>query len=155
MFFLSCVCYAFGHVYLYVPCGHLLGKGWPLGSRLWCQTVSLFLSNLYPGSGVVLDCIDSWPLHPYDFERTCNFALCCLMLMKCKPYIRTFDELNELYKVRDGHFTIVSRTSTMRGQNTSKKLISIERYWHIPEGLALCACSSSLIICVTFSKASC
>ena len=24
-----CVC-------LYVLCGHLLGKGWPLGSRLWC-----------------------------------------------------------------------------------------------------------------------
>ena len=24
-------------VCLYVPCGHLLGKGWPLGSRLWCQ----------------------------------------------------------------------------------------------------------------------
>ena len=24
------------HVCLYVLCGHLLGKGWPLGSRLWC-----------------------------------------------------------------------------------------------------------------------
>ena len=30
-----------------------------LGSRLWCLTVSLSLSHLYPGSGVVLDCIDS------------------------------------------------------------------------------------------------
>ena len=29
------------------------------GSRLWCLTVSLLLSNWYPGSGVVLDCIDS------------------------------------------------------------------------------------------------
>ena len=38
-FFLSCVCYAFVSVCLYVPCGHLLGKGWPLGSRLWCPTV--------------------------------------------------------------------------------------------------------------------
>ena len=27
MFFLSCVCYAFVHVCLFVPCGHLLGKG--------------------------------------------------------------------------------------------------------------------------------
>ena len=26
MFFLSCVCYAFVSVCLYVPCGHLLGK---------------------------------------------------------------------------------------------------------------------------------
>ena len=41
MFFLSCVCYAFVHVYLVVPCGHLLGKGWPLGSSLWCHIVSI------------------------------------------------------------------------------------------------------------------
>ena len=26
-FFLSCVCFAFVSVSLYVPCGHLLGKG--------------------------------------------------------------------------------------------------------------------------------
>ena len=29
------------------------------GSRFWCLTVSLSLSLWYPGSGVVLDCIDS------------------------------------------------------------------------------------------------
>ena len=63
--FLSCVCYVFVRVCLYVLCGHLLGKGWPLGSRLWCLTVNLSLSHWYPGSGVVLDCIDSWSLHPY------------------------------------------------------------------------------------------
>ena len=45
-----------------MPCGHLLGKGWPLGSRLWCLIVKLSLSHWYPGSGVVLDCIDSWSL---------------------------------------------------------------------------------------------
>ena len=39
MFFLSCVCYAFVSVCLYVPCGHLLGGGWPFGSRLWCPAV--------------------------------------------------------------------------------------------------------------------
>ena len=27
MLFLSCMCYAIVHVYLLVPCGHLLGKG--------------------------------------------------------------------------------------------------------------------------------
>ena len=63
--FLSFVCYAFVHVWVCVPCGHLLRKGWPLGSRLWCQAVSLSLSHWYPRSGVVLDCIDSWSLHPY------------------------------------------------------------------------------------------
>ena len=36
VFVLSCVCYVFVCVCLYVLCGHLLGKGWPLGSRLWC-----------------------------------------------------------------------------------------------------------------------
>ena len=56
--FLSCVFYAFVCVFLRVPCGHLLGKGWPFGSRLWCLTVSLLLSHLYPGSGVVLDCVN-------------------------------------------------------------------------------------------------
>ena len=35
--FCSVLCLlCFVHVCLYVPCGHLLGKGWPLGSRLWC-----------------------------------------------------------------------------------------------------------------------
>ena len=63
MLFLSCNCYAFVCVCLYAPCGHLLGKDWPLGSRLWCLAVSLLLSHWYPGSGVVLDCIDSWSLH--------------------------------------------------------------------------------------------
>ena len=35
------------------------GKGLALDTRLWCLTVSLSLSHRYPGSGVVLDCIDS------------------------------------------------------------------------------------------------
>ena len=51
--------YVFLRVSLFVPCDHLLGKGRPLGSRLWCLTVSMSLSHWYPWSGVVLDCIDS------------------------------------------------------------------------------------------------
>ena len=41
------------------------GKG--LTSRLLfvVSTQSMSLSHWYPGSGVVLDCIDSWSLHPY------------------------------------------------------------------------------------------
>ena len=35
--FCSVLCLlCFVHVCLYVLRGHLLGKGWPLGSRLWC-----------------------------------------------------------------------------------------------------------------------
>ena len=55
-------CYALMHVCLLMPCGHLLGKDWPLGSRLWCLIVTLSLSHWYPGSGVVLDCMDFWYL---------------------------------------------------------------------------------------------
>ena len=35
------------------------GKGLPSWHFLWCITVSLSLSHWYPGSGVVLDYIDS------------------------------------------------------------------------------------------------
>ena len=74
MFFLACVCFAFVRVCLYVPCGHLLGKGWALGFRLWCLTVSLLLSHWYPESGVVLDCIYSWSLHPYLHGLNSNIS---------------------------------------------------------------------------------
>ena len=37
----------------------LLGKALSFGYRLWCLTVRVSLSHWYPGSGVVLDCIDS------------------------------------------------------------------------------------------------
>ena len=42
------------------PCGHLLGKGWPHGS-LVCDVFLCFchFPMWCPGSGVVLDCIDS------------------------------------------------------------------------------------------------
>ena len=32
---------------------------WERADLLWCLSVSLSLSHWYPGSGVVLDCIDS------------------------------------------------------------------------------------------------
>ena len=41
------------------------GKGLTSGTRLWCLTVSLSLSHRYPGSDVVLDCVDFLSLHPY------------------------------------------------------------------------------------------
>ena len=73
MLFLSCFSYAFVRVCLLMPCGHLCGKGWPLGSRLWCLIVKLSLSHWYPGSGVVFDCIECWYLP--------SFLFCCI------PYV--------------------------------------------------------------------
>ena len=60
MFFLSCVCYAFVRVCLYVPCGHLLGKGWPLSSRLWYL---LWVCHFPIGILGQVDYIDSRSLH--------------------------------------------------------------------------------------------
>ena len=53
-FVLSCVCYVFVRVSLYVA-----GKGLTSWLSFVVSTVSLSLSHWYPGSGVVLDCIDS------------------------------------------------------------------------------------------------
>ena len=41
------------------------GKGLTSWLSFVVSTVSLSLTHWYPGSGVVLDCIDSWSLHPY------------------------------------------------------------------------------------------
>ena len=100
MFFPSCVCYAFVRVYLYVPCGHLLGKGWPLGSRLWCLTVSLSLTHWYPGSGVVLDCIDSWSLHPYLLWKPIFdlFRVNVLHRFYCKKVTITINTLRTFWR---------------------------------------------------------
>ena len=51
----SCFC-----VCSLLPCGHLKGMGWPHGSWLWCLMWFCYFPIWYPGTGVVLDCIDSW-----------------------------------------------------------------------------------------------
>ena len=45
-----------------------------LTSCLWCLTVNLSLSHWYPESGVALDCIDSWSLHPYLLWKIIQYA---------------------------------------------------------------------------------
>ena len=58
MFFLSCVCNAFVRLFIcafWSPAG----KGLTSWLSFVVSTVSLLLSHWYPGSGVVLDCIDS------------------------------------------------------------------------------------------------
>ena len=41
------------------------GKGLTSWLSFVVSAVSFSFSHWYPGSGVVLDCIDSWSLHPY------------------------------------------------------------------------------------------
>ena len=45
------------------------GKGLTSWLSFVVSSVSLSLSHWYPGSGVVLDCIDSWSLQPYYFQH--------------------------------------------------------------------------------------
>ena len=50
------------------------GKGLTSWLSFVVSSVSLSLSHWYPGSGVVLDCIDSWSLQPYYFNHN-NYGL--------------------------------------------------------------------------------
>ena len=54
---LSCLC-----ICLLLPCGHLWGKGWPLGSCLWCLFWFCYFPIWCLGTGVILDYIHSWSL---------------------------------------------------------------------------------------------
>ena len=47
------------------------GKGLTSWLSFVVSTVSWSLSHWYPGSDVVLDCIDSWSLHPYLLCTAC------------------------------------------------------------------------------------
>ena len=58
---LLCLCVRLFICALWSPAG----KGVTSWLSFVVSTVSLSLSHWYPGSGVVLDCIDSWSLHPY------------------------------------------------------------------------------------------
>ena len=50
------------------------GKGLTSWLSFVVSAVSLSLSHWYPGSGVVLDCIHSWSLHPYLLLVTVIFS---------------------------------------------------------------------------------
>ena len=97
MSFLSCVCYDYVCVCLLMPCGHLLGRGWPLGSLLWY--LSLLHSHWYPmWSDVVLDWINSLSLPSFllslavslfhhnmliDLIGSLRWFCCCWSMVYC------------------------------------------------------------------------
>ena len=80
-----------------MPCGHLLGKGWPLGSRLWCLIVTLSLSHWYPGWGVVLECTDSWYL-PSFLLRSLSTVLSPPEDSRIQELFKTFEWFSVLLK---------------------------------------------------------
>ena len=66
------------------------GKGLTSWLSFVVSSVSLSLSHWYPGSGVVLDCIDSWSLQPYllfleflhIFKRYLEEGLVCSSVLR-------------------------------------------------------------------------
>ena len=70
MLFVSCVCHAFASA-LYSPDGK-----WPTSWPLFVMVLMIFtLSHWYPGTGVVLYCIDSWSLLSFLLEYVAAFLL--------------------------------------------------------------------------------
>ena len=67
------------------------GKGLTSWLSFVVSSVSLSLSHWYPGSGVVLDCIDSWSLQPYYFTYVGKlwFALSRLRLSSHRLEVET------------------------------------------------------------------
>ena len=93
-FVLSCVCNAFVPVCLYMPCGHLLGKGWPLGSRLWCLT-NIFSAQFikiishYKKIGYNINVLQQTACLVVNPITVGNFAF----LFNCTPVGRTSDSM--------------------------------------------------------------
>ena len=82
-------CYAFMHVCLLMPCGHLVGKGWPLGSRLWCLLwrchfsigilgqvwcLIVFIPDLYPLSYFLKEKNLLWKRANSFFKKACYLS---------------------------------------------------------------------------------
>ena len=61
------------------------GKGLTSWLSFVVSTVSLSLSHWYPGSGVVLDCIDSRSLNPYLLKKIEHRFPCILFFFYSPP----------------------------------------------------------------------
>ena len=68
------------------------GKGLTSWLSFVVSSVSLSLSHWYPGSGVVLDCINSWSLQPYYLHwQDCTHSKARLSInWRNMPYVRPF-----------------------------------------------------------------
>ena len=73
------------------------GKGLTSWLSFVVSAVSLSLSHWYPGSGVVLDCIDSLSLHPYLlYTEFCKIVSYFRRRPKSWPLFMFFEK-NKLY----------------------------------------------------------
>ena len=68
---LLCLCARLFMCALWSPAG----RGLTSWLSFVVSAVSLSLSHWYPGSDVVLDCIDSWSLHPYLLKLALRYQI--------------------------------------------------------------------------------
>ena len=93
LLWITCVIYVLWLSYFRVcsllSCGHVNGRGWHLGSCLWCLLWFCFFPIWYPWTSVVLDCIDSWSflsfLLSYALKpsKTIPYSVVLLIEIKC------------------------------------------------------------------------
>ena len=90
-------------------CGHLLGKGWPLGS-LVCEALLRFrhFPMWCPWSGVVLDCTDSSSLHSSLLYLLINdWQIIDILNKTRKLCLRGFDKRSKHFKTFEFHNSIM------------------------------------------------
>ena len=106
---LLCLCVRLFICALWSPAG----KGMTSWLSFVVSAVSLSLSHWFPGSGVVLDCIDSWSLHTY--------------LLLCMYFVNIFMfpyEHNRTGYLFDVNYTVSSQTNTRIIYISSFKLLT-------------------------------
>ena len=107
------------------------GKGLTSWLSFVVSSVSLSLSHWYPGSGVVLDCIDSWSLHHYLLWFSCY-----LLWLSCSLYFFHSEQAEQNSSVLEHLCLRTPEYSVFRG--------GVDRTvtWPVPkqDGLALLAC---------------
>ena len=125
--FCSVLCLlCFVRVCLYVLCGHLLGKGWPLGSRLWCL---LWVCHFPIGIlGQVWYLIVSIP----DLCTITYFSYVDLHVKMCVVLFAAFNIIwkwDNLVSLRPHYFSFRGHLKTVGGKGVQANLL-------IPSGCA-------------------
>ena len=75
------------------------GKGLTSWLSFVVSSVSLSLSHWYPGSGVVLDCIDSWSLQPYYFTYVNHCSVVAPGCLLYAPFICCYHRMTFMYTI--------------------------------------------------------
>ena len=118
---LLCLCASLFICALWSPAG----KGLTSWLSFVVSAVSLSLSHWYPGSGVVLDCIDSWSLHPYLLWLIFKWQMLLTRLFNGIHMLHTklsFTILQQLIACTPGQSSVNLGPSLMFGEIESRNV---------------------------------